>query len=234
MSSRTKRLKNSRKNVHYANIDDFVGRQVAAKTLDQGITQMASADFVSIVQQLPEELSPLTMTSETIIEFFKTDLHDSSQGNARKLVAAAALIAAKRGIISPVFADPRVVAYAIDRGVEMLKVAYKVSEGTLNAIEAVEETYDTAVVQIADAVEDSIKEYGPAAAKGIAETIKAIYPQTKVFTPIIEKVLAFASPAIAKVVGETVKVIGETVKTIAKTVASTVKNVAENSIKLFS
>lgn len=167
---------------------------------------------------------------KAVKEYFESKL-DSPQDKAfKKAISTATVIGQKKGLLPKQISDntPDEIAIIVDKGVTSAKVAYKLGNGELSPLDAVEYTIDRNVAILNSAITTTCTRTGGVFGGRIGAVIGSIFGPTGTVTgtligTVVGKVGGYV---VGKVIGEGAKKVASAVKSVAKSAWEGVKSVA--------
>lgn len=171
---------------------------------------------------------PSRPESKLLTTCLDSPLGSPSEVMAKKALAAAAVIAKKRGLTTTVPAkNPMELAAAVDEGVSRLKVAYKVGKGLMDSTKATDEIIDRVAARVT-AFTDKVIDIGTPIVidKVMTAATQVFLPVAKV-APIVKVAAPFIAKGVKTVVRAGVKVVAKAAKSVVKTVVAGVKKVGK-------
>lgn len=170
---------------------------------------------------------------KAVKEYFEAKLDSDYDKQFKTAVSVATEIAKNKDLLPPSLKDktPEEISMIVDKGVTSAKVAYKLANGELNAMDAVEYTIDRNTAILNSAIVTATTKYGGVAGGKVGGFIGSIFGPagTIVGTAIGTVVGKFAGNFIGGLINKGVKKIASVAKSVASSVVSGVKSVV-NSI----
>lgn len=163
---------------------------------------------------------------KAVKDYFEAELDSPQDKTFKKAVSTATVIGQKNGLLPKQMADktPDEVAMIVDKGVTDAKVAYKLGNGELSPLDAVEYTIDRNVVILNSAITTKCTEAGGIIGGRIGGRIGSIFGHTgtvagTVIGTVIGKVGGYK---VGKAVGEGVRKFVNAAKNVCECVRSCV------------
>ncbi len=167
---------------------------------------------------------------EAVKEYFETKLDSDYDKQFKTAVSVATEIAKNRDLLPPSLKEktPEEISMIVDKGVTSAKVAYKLANGELNAMDAVEYTIDRNTAILNSAIVVSTTKYGGVIGGKVGGFIGTIFGPagTIAGTAIGTVVGKFAGNFVGGLINKGVKKIASVAKSVASSLVSGVKSVA--------
>lgn len=161
-------------------------------------------------------------------EFIQKCFESGNVDSLKKYLIVAKSIANKNGgIIQPIGQ----VVSSIDDAVEILKAAYDVATGRVDAHVAADRIVDRITLRAVTVVETYIDNDLPLLVDGVCDAITAYYPPFAAVAPFVKQIVTKLTPEIKKVVEKGIKKLGEVAKPI---LAKVIQGVQERAQKVSS
>ncbi len=168
---------------------------------------------------------------KAVKEYFKEKLDSPKDKDFKKNVATATIIAKEKGLFKPLNnKTSEEISMIVDKGVTAAKIAYKVGNGELSPIDAVEYTIDRNVAVLNSAIVKTTTQVDGKIGTKVGVAIGSVFgPAGAVSGAAIGNVVGkVAGYAVGKVIGEGVKKVATAVKSVAKKCWEGVKSVASS------
>lgn len=167
---------------------------------------------------------------KAVKDYFEAKLDSPQDKPFKKAVSAATVIGQKNGFFPNQIFDktPDEVAMIVDKGVTAAKVAYKLGNGELSPLDAVEYTIDRNVAVLNSAITTTCTRVGGAVGGKVGAVIGSVFgPAGTVAGAAIGTVVGkVGGYIVGKVIGEGVKKIAGAVKSVVSAAWEGVKSVA--------
>lgn len=159
---------------------------------------------------------------KAVKEYFFTKLDAPQDKQFKKAISTATVIAQKNQLLPKQLSDktPAEISIIVDKGVTAAKVAYKVAQGDLSPIDAVEYTIDRNVAILNTIITETTTRIGGEVGTKVGATLGSV------FGPVGTIIGAKIGRQVGKVGGYAV---GQMIEKGVKTVASAVKSVASSA-----
>jgi len=165
---------------------------------------------------------------QAVKEYFEAKLDSEYDKQFKTAISVATEIAKNRDLLPPSLKDKTAeeITIIVDKGVTSAKVAYKLANGELNAIDAVEYTIDRNTAILNSAIVTATTKYGAIAGGAIGRFIGSIFGPTGtiVGTAIGTVVGKFAGNKIGEFINTGVRKVASVAKSVASSVVSGVKS----------
>ncbi len=169
---------------------------------------------------------------KAVKEYFEAKLDSDYDKQFKTAVSVATEIAKNKDLLPPSLKDktPEEISMIVDKGVTSAKVAYKLANGELNAMDAVEYTIDRNTAILNSAIVTATTKYGGVAGGKVGGFIGSIFGPagTIAGTAIGTVVGKFAGNFVGGLINKGVKKIASVAKSLASSVVSGVKSVARS------
>ena len=169
---------------------------------------------------------------KAVKEYFEEKLDSDYDKQFKTAVSVATDIAKNRDLLPQSLKDktPQEISMIVDKGVTSAKVAYKLANGELNAMDAVEYTIDRNTAILNSAIVIATTKYGGVAVGKVGGFIGSIFGPagTIAGTAIGTVVGKFAGNFVGGLINKGVKKIANVAKSVASSVVSGVKSVVSN------
>ena len=167
---------------------------------------------------------------KAVKEYFESKLDSPQDKMFKKAISTATVIGQKKGLLPKQMTDntPSEIAIIVDKGVTSAKVAYKLGNGELSPLDAVEYTIDRNVAVLNAAITTTCTRTGGVWGGKIGASIGSIFgPAGTVAGTLIGTVVGkVGGYIVGKVIGEGAKKVASAVKSVAKRAWEGVKSVA--------
>ncbi len=167
---------------------------------------------------------------KAVKDYFDAKLDSPQDKNFKKAVSTATVIAKEKKILPKKLANksPEEISMIVDKGVTAAKVAYKLGNGEISPIDAVEYTIDRNVAVLNSAITTTTTRVGGAVGEKVGAAIGSVFgPEGTVAGAVIGTVVGkVGGYVVGKVIGEGVKKVATAVKSVAKSAWEGVKSVA--------
>jgi len=169
---------------------------------------------------------------KAVKEYFEAKLDSDYDKQFKTAVSVATEIAKNKDLLPPSLKDktPEEISMIVDKGVTSAKVAFKLANGELNAMDAVEYTIDRNTAILNSAIVTATTKYGGIAGGRVGGFIGSIFGPagTIAGTAIGTVVGKFAGNFVGGLINKGVKKIASVAKSVASSVVSGVKSVARS------
>ena len=169
---------------------------------------------------------------KAVKEYFEAKLDSDYDKQFKTAVSVATEIAKHKDLLPPSLKDntPEEISMIVDKGVTSAKVAYKLANGELNAMDAVEYTIDRNTAILNSAIVTATTKYGGVAGGKVGGFIGSIFGPagTIAGTAIGTVVGKFAGNFVGGLINKGVKKIASVAKSVASSVVSGVKSVVSS------
>ena len=236
------------------NSNDKIGVEVFHKEIDIS-KPLISAKYddlnkIAIVNDFQNEIKNNTLLGAIIFEkgkitidekhkeiqavkdYFEAKLDSPQDKTFKKAISTATIIAQEKNILPKQLTKktPEEISMIVDKGVTATKVAYKLGNGELSPIDAVEYTIDRNVAILNSAIVTTTTKVGGKIGGTVGGTIGSIFGPTGtiVGTKIGTVVGKVAGHTVGKIITEGVKKVATAIKTVAKSTWEGVKSVASS------
>lgn len=170
---------------------------------------------------------------KAVKDYFAAKLDSSSDKAFKKAVSTATLIAQEKDLLPKQLKDksPDEIATIVDKGVTAAKIAYKLGNGELSPLDAVEYTIDRNVATLNSAITTTCTRYGGLVGGKVGGFIGSIFgPAGTVAGAAIGTVVGkVGGYVIGKVIGEGVKKVASAVKSACSAAWEGLKSVASSA-----
>jgi hypothetical protein len=170
---------------------------------------------------------------KAVKDYFEAKLDSPQDSTFKKAVSTATVIGQKKGILPKQIASktPDEVAMIVDKGVTAAKVAYKLGNGELSPLDAVEYTIDRNVAVLNSAITTTCTRAGGVVGGKVGGVIGSIFgPAGTVAGAAIGTVVGkIGGYIVGEVIGEGVKKVASAVKSVAKSAWEGVKSVVSSA-----
>lgn len=167
---------------------------------------------------------------KAVKDYFEAKLDSPQDKTFKKAISTATVIAQEKNILPKKLSSksPEEISMIVDKGVTAAKIAYKVGNGELSPIDAVEYTIDRNVAILNSAIVRTTTRVGGVVGGRVGAVIGSIFgPAGTVVGAAIGTVVGkVAGYVVGKVIGEGVKKVATAVKNVAKSAWEGVKSVA--------
>lgn len=167
---------------------------------------------------------------QAVKDYFNAKLDSPSDKAFKKAVSTATVIAQENDLLPSQLKDktPDEIAMIVDKGVTAAKVAYKLGNGELSPLDAVEYTIDRNVAVLNSAITRTCTRVGGAVGGKVGAAIGSIFgPAGTVAGAAIGTVVGKVDGyVVGKVIGEGVKKVASAVKSVCSAAWEGVKSVA--------
>lgn len=159
-------------------------------------------------------------------DFLELPLNDKKERVLKKAFAASVIVAGKGGNLPfNLPKDPRAIAATIDEGLDRLKTSYKVGQGTLDPVEAVDYLIDKAAAKTVSFVERVIEKGVPVVLEKVADAVGRVYPPAKALKPVVMMAEQIIIPVAKKIVRKGVDIVANSAKKVVRKAFSGAKKV---------
>ena len=169
---------------------------------------------------------------KAVKDYFESKLDSEKDKDFKKAVSAATVIAQKNNFLPKQIANktPDEIAMIVDKGVTAAKVAYKLGNGEVSPLDAVEYTIDRNVAVLNSAITKTCTRVGGVVGGRVGGVIGSVFgPAGTVTGAAIGTVVGKAGGYLAgKIIGKGVEKVASAVKSVAKSAWEGVKSVASN------
>jgi len=169
---------------------------------------------------------------KAVKEYFEAKLDSDYDKQFKTAVSVATEIAKNRDLLPPSLKDktPEEISMIVDKGVTSAKVAFKLANGELNAMDAVEYTIDRNTAILNSAIVTATTKYGGVAGGKVGGFIGSIFGPagTIAGTAIGTVVGKFAGNFVGGLINKGVKKIASVAKSVASSVISGVKSIVSS------
>ena len=169
---------------------------------------------------------------EAVKEYFEAKLDSDYDKKFKTAVSVATEVAKNRDLLPPSLKDktPEEISMIVDKGVTSAKVAYKLANGELNTMDAVEYTIDRNTAILNSAIVTATTKYGGVIGGKVGGFIGSIFGPagTIAGTAIGTVVGKFAGNKIGGLINKGVKKVASVAKSVASSVVSGVKSVVSS------
>ncbi len=169
---------------------------------------------------------------KAVKEYFEAKLDSDYDKEFKTAVSVATEIAKDKDLLPPSLKDktPEEISMIVDKGVTSAKVAYKLANGELNAMDAIEYTIDRNTAILNSAIVTATTKYGGAIGGKVGGFIGSIFGPagTVTGTAIGTVVGKFAGNKIGGLINKGVKKVASVAKSVASSVVSGVKSVVSS------
>ncbi|MDF1882620.1 hypothetical protein JHD49_01550 [Sulfurimonas sp. SAG-AH-194-C21] len=169
---------------------------------------------------------------KAVKEYFEAKLDSDYDKQFKTAVSVATEIAKNKDLLPPSLKDktPEEISMIVDKGVTSAKIAFKLANGELNAMDAVEYTIDRNTAILNSAIVTATTKYGGVAGGKVGGFIGSIFGPagTIAGTAIGTVVGKFAGNFVGGLINKGVKKIASVAKSVASSVVSGVKSVVSS------
>ena len=169
---------------------------------------------------------------KAVKEYFEEKLDSDYDKQFKTAVSVATEIAKNKDLLPPSLKDktPEEISMIVDKGVTSAKVAFKLANGELNAMDAVEYTIDRNTAILNSAIVTATTKYGGIAGGKVGGFIGSIFGPagTVAGTAIGTVVGKFAGNFVGGLINKGVKKIASVAKSVGSSVVSGVKSVVSS------
>lgn len=169
---------------------------------------------------------------KAVKEYFAAKLDSDYDKEFKTAVSVATEIAKDKDLLPPSLKDktPQEITMIVDKGVTSAKVAYKLANGELNTMDAVEYTIDRNTAILNSAIVTATTKYGGVVGGKVGGFVGSIFGPagTVAGTAIGTVVGKFAGAKIGGLINRGVKKIASVAKSVASSVVSGVKSVVSS------
>ena len=169
---------------------------------------------------------------KAVKEYFEAKLDSDYDKQFKTAVSVATEIAKNKDLLPPSLKDktPEEISMIVDKGVTSAKIAYKLANGELNAMDAVEYTIDRNTAILNSAIVTATAKYGGVAGGKVGGFIGSIFGPagTIAGTAIGTVVGRFAGNFVGGLINKGVKKIASVAKSVASSVVSGVTSVVKS------
>lgn len=170
---------------------------------------------------------------QAVKDYFNAKLDSPTDKAFKKAVSTATVIAQEKDLLPRQLKDktPDEIAMIVDKGVTATKVAYKLGNGELSPLDAVEYTIDRNVAVLNSAITRTCTRVGGAVGGKVGAAIGSIFgPAGTVAGAAIGTVVGkVGGYVVGKVIGEGVKKVASAVKSVCSSAWEGVKSVASSA-----
>ncbi|MCF8305494.1 MAG: hypothetical protein K9I71_08635 [Ignavibacteriales bacterium] len=170
---------------------------------------------------------------QAVKDYFNAKLDSPTDNAFKKAVSTATVIAQEKDLLPKQLKDktPDEIAMIVDKGVTAAKVAYKLGNGELSPLDAVEYTIDRNVAVLNSAITRTCTRVGGAVGGKVGAAIGSIFgPAGTVAGAAIGTVVGkVGGYVVGKVIGEGVKKVANAVKSVCSAAWEGVKSVASSA-----
>lgn len=166
----------------------------------------------------------------TIKQYFEAKLDSPEDKNIKKVVAFAAEIAKKKGFKPLLDKAPAEIAMIVDRGVTTAKLAYKVANGEVSAVDAADYMIDRTASTVNVAIIKTCQTVGSNVGAAIGGTIGSVFgPTGTVVGTAVGRVVGYvAGTVVGTVITKGVEIISNAAKSVARSVCSGISSAARS------
>jgi len=169
---------------------------------------------------------------KAVKEYFEVKLDSNYDKKFKTAISVATEIAKNKDLLPPSLKDktPEEISMIVDKGVTSAKVAYKLANGELNAMDAVEYTIDRNTAILNSAIVTATTKYGGVIGGKVGGFIGSIFGPagTIAGTAIGTVVGKFAGNKIGGLINKGVKKVASVAKSVASSVISSAKSVVKS------
>jgi outer membrane lipoprotein SlyB len=169
---------------------------------------------------------------KAVKEYFEAKLDSDYDKQFKTAISVATDIAKNKNLLPPSLKDktPEEISMIVDKGVTSVKVAYKLANGELNAMDAVEYTIDRNTAILNSAIVTATTKYGGIVGGKVGGFIGSIFGPagTVAGTAIGTVVGKFAGSKVGEFINTGVKKVASVAKSVASSVVSGVKSVVSS------
>lgn len=174
---------------------------------------------------------------EAVKKYYEEQLDSKYDTTFKKAASVAFDIAKEKDLLPKKLKNktPEDIAMLVDKGLTASKVAYKVANGELNQIDAVEYTIDRSVSMLNSIIVSTTTRYGGQAGEFIGSKIGSLFgPAGAVAGGVIGRVVGkYAGKVVGDVVNKGVKMVASGLKSVVKSVGGTIKSVGSKIASFF-
>ncbi len=169
---------------------------------------------------------------KAVKEYFEVKLDSDYDKQFKTAISVATEIAKNKDLLPPSLKDktPEEISMIVDKGVTSAKVAYKLANGELNAMDAVEYTIDRNTAILNSAIVTATTKYGSIIGGKVGGFVGSIFGPagTIAGTAIGTVVGKFAGNKIGGLINKGVKKVASVAKSVASSVISSAKSVVKS------
>ena len=169
---------------------------------------------------------------KAVKEYFEVKLDSDYDKKFKTAVSVATEIAKNKDLLPPSLKDktPEEISMIVDKGVTSAKVAYKLANGELNAMDAVEYTIDRNTAILNSAIVTATTKYGGVIGGKVGGFVGSIFgPAGTIAGTVIGTVVGkFAGNKIGGLINKGVKEVASVAKSVASSVISSAKSVVKS------
>ena len=160
-------------------------------------------------------------------DFFEEPLNSPKDTSLKKVVAAAIIAGAEKGILPFDLPNkrPEAIAAIVDTGLSRAKIAYKAENGSLDLIEAVDKLIDMTAARIMTVLDKIIDKSQPIVIAAISRVISMVYPPAVIICPVVASVISKAKPVVKEIVRKGINIISTNAKVFVRVAAKAVSTV---------
>lgn len=167
---------------------------------------------------------------KAVKDYFNANLDSSYDKSFKKAISTATIIAKEKNILSEKFQNKTTeeISMIVDKGVTAAKIAYKVGNGELSPLDAVEYTIDRNVAILNSAITTTCTRVGGAIGSKVGAAIGSVFgPAGTVAGAAIGTVVGkVGGYIVGELIGKGVKKVASAVKSVVKSTWDGIKSVA--------
>ncbi len=169
---------------------------------------------------------------KAVKEYFEVKLDSDYDKQFKTAISVATEIAKNKDLLPPSLKDktPEEISMIVDKGVTSAKVAYKLANGELNAMDAVEYTIDRNTAILNSAIVTATTKYGGVIGGKVGGFVGSIFGPagTIAGTAIGTVVGKFAGNKIGGLINKGIKKVASVAKSVASSVISSAKSIVKS------
>lgn len=211
--------------------EDF-GRPEFGKQFECETSKIVALQSLLLGNELSEKETSSIRQYKVVQEFLDLPLHDKKEGILKKLFAATAVIAQKKGFLSEegIPNTPEDIASLVDEGLTRLKVAYQTGKGELEPEEAIDALIDQATVRAIAFTDALIEKEMPVAIDKLCTFMVKKYPKTAPLALWIKRSEKVITHVTKQVVRKGIQTMAKAAKPIVRTIVGKAKKVSSKNL----
>ena len=243
------------------NANDEIYKALYQQQLPEGFSQiiknfrMSDVNAVAVIQGVDKDiqtnsiLNAITQSGvqalpifkeqfeiPTIKQYFESKLDSPDDKNIKKVVAFAAEMAKKKGFKPLLGKAPAEIAMIVDRGVSTAKLAYKVANREVSAVDAADYMIDRTASTVNVAVIKTCQKVGLNVGAAIGGTLGSIFgPTGTVVGTTVGRVVGYvAGTVVGTVITKGVEIISDAAKSVVRSACSGISSVSRSAVNFIS
>lgn len=210
----------------YTEYNEDAGRNEFGAHLESESRKYSALQSLLAGKLLEKEEVESLREFKVVQHFLDSPVGDASEAKLKKVFATAVIGAQEQGTLPFSLADksPIAIASAIDEGLNRVKLAYKLSQEELDAIEVADKLVDATVARVITVADKVIERGVPVVLDKLCKVIAKVYPPATIFVPVIKAVEKYIVPIAKIAIRKGLFVVAVGAKSFIRSTVKTLKN----------